>query len=132
MSGGGGGSAHQKNSLLLTVSAQTQKFWFLYYILIISLSLSFFFFLSCKVVVVVGLVPKSCLTLATPWTITRQAPLSMEFPRQKYGSGLPFPSPGESFPWSLLSRDWTPSPALQVFSCIAHGFFTEPPIYVYM
>ena len=131
MSGGMGGGAHQKNSLLLTVSAQTQKFWFLYYILIISLSLSFFF-LSCKVVVVVGLVPKSCLTLVTPWTITRQAPLSMEFPRQKYGSGLPFPSPGESFPWSLLSRDWTPSPALQVFSCIAHGFFTEPPIYVYM
>ena len=25
-----------------------------------------------------------CLTLATPWTVDHQAPLSMEFPRQKY------------------------------------------------
>ena len=31
----------------------------------------------------------------TPWTITRQAPLSMGFPRQEYWSGLPFPSPGD-------------------------------------
>ena len=30
----------------------------------------------------------------TPWTVALQAPLSMQFPRQKYGSGLPFPSPG--------------------------------------
>ena len=27
----------------------------------------------------------------TPWTVTRQAPLSMEFSRQQYWSGLPFP-----------------------------------------
>ena len=32
---------------------------------------------------------------ATLWTITRQAPLSMEFSRQAYWSGLPFPSPGD-------------------------------------
>ena len=31
---------------------------------------------------------------ATPWTVARQAPLSMGFPRQEYWSGLPFPSPG--------------------------------------
>ena len=31
---------------------------------------------------------------ATPWTVARQAPLSMEFSRQEYWSGLPFPSPG--------------------------------------
>ena len=30
---------------------------------------------------------------ATPWTVTYQAPLSMEFSRQEYWSGLPFPSP---------------------------------------
>ena len=41
-----------------------------------------------------GLVTKSCLTLLTPWTIARQPLLSMGFPRQKYWSGLPFPSPG--------------------------------------
>ena len=29
----------------------------------------------------------------TPWTIAHQAPLFMEFPRHKYQSGLPFPSP---------------------------------------
>ena len=32
---------------------------------------------------------------ATPWTETRQAPLSMGFSRQESWSGLPFPSPGD-------------------------------------
>ena len=31
----------------------------------------------------------------TPWTVAQQAPLSMEFFRQEYRSGLPFPSPGD-------------------------------------
>ena len=30
----------------------------------------------------------------TPWTVALQAPLSMDFSRQVYWSGLPFPSPG--------------------------------------
>ena len=30
----------------------------------------------------------------TPWTVARQAPLSMEFSRKEYQNGLPFPSPG--------------------------------------
>ena len=42
-----------------------------------------------------GLVTKSCLTLATPWTGACQAPLSMGFSRQDYWCGLPFPSPGD-------------------------------------
>ena len=33
---------------------------------------------------------------ATLWTVAYKAPLSMEFSRQEYWSGLPFPSPGES------------------------------------
>ena len=41
-----------------------------------------------------GLVAKSCLTLATPWTVACQAPLSKGFSRQEYWSGSPFPSPG--------------------------------------
>ena len=41
----------------------------------------------------VAVVTQSCLTLATPWT--HQAPLSIEFSRQEYWSGLPFPSPGD-------------------------------------
>ena len=32
---------------------------------------------------------------ATPWTIAYQAPPSMEFSRQEYWSGLPFPSQGD-------------------------------------
>ena len=32
--------------------------------------------------------------LVTPWTVAHQVPLFMEIPRQKYWSGLPFPSPG--------------------------------------
>ena len=31
----------------------------------------------------------------TSWTVAHQAPLSMEFSRQEYWSGLPFPSPGD-------------------------------------
>ena len=34
-------------------------------------------------------------SFVTPWTVARQAPLSMEFSRQEYWSGLPFPSPGD-------------------------------------
>ena len=37
----------------------------------------------------------SCPTLATPWTVAHQAPLSMGFSRQEYWSGLPFPSSGD-------------------------------------
>ena len=32
--------------------------------------------------------------LTALWTIARQTPLSMEFSRQEYLSGLPFPAPG--------------------------------------
>ena len=32
---------------------------------------------------------------ATPWTAAHQAPLSMEFSRQEYWSGLPFSTPGD-------------------------------------
>ena len=34
-------------------------------------------------------------SVATPWTVARQALLSMGFPRQKYWSELPFSSPGD-------------------------------------
>ena len=47
-----------------------------------------------------------------PQTIARQAPLSMEFSRQEYWSGLPFPSPGDLPNLGIKPR----SPALQVDS----------------
>ena len=49
---------------------------------------------------------QSCLTFCNPMTIAHQAPLSMDFSRQKYCSWLPFPSPGESSPpkaWTQVS-----------------------------
>ena len=37
----------------------------------------------------------NCVRLfVTPWTVARQAPLSMDFSGQEYWSGLPFPTPG--------------------------------------
>ena len=58
------------------------------------------------------------LTLVIPWTIADQAPLSIEFARQEYWSGLPFPSPGH-----LSDPGIEPvSPALQADSLPA-----EPP-----
>ena len=57
---------------------------------------------------------------ASPWTIARQAPLSMEFSRQKYWSGLPFSSP-EGPP----DEDWT---RISLSPALADGFLsTEPP-----
>ena len=59
-----------------------------------------------------GLVAKLCLTLVTPWTVARQAPLPMGLSRQEYWIGLPFPSPGylsnpgiepEYLPWQADS-----------------------------
>ena len=32
---------------------------------------------------------------ADPWTVAHQTPLSMDFSRQEYWSGYPFPSPGD-------------------------------------
>ena len=54
----------------------------------------------------------------TPWTVSRQTPLSMGFSTQEYQSGLPFPSPGGLYNPGIKSA----SPAL------AGNFFTtEPP-----
>ena len=46
---------------------------------------------------------------ATPWTVAYQAPLSVEFSRQEYWSGLPYPSPGDLPDPGIEPR----SPALQ-------------------
>ena len=56
---------------------------------------------------------------ATSWTVTRQIPLSMGFPRQEYWSGLPFPSPGD-LPDTGIEPGF---PALQ-----ADSLPSEPPL----
>ena len=54
----------------------------------------------------------------TPWTVAHQDPLSMEFSKQEYWSGLPVPSPG-----NLLNPGIKPrSPALT-----GRFFTTTPP-----
>ena len=50
------------------------------------------FLLQCIKVKSETEVAQLCLTLATPWTAAHQAPLSMEFSRQEYWSGVPLPS----------------------------------------
>ena len=56
----------------------------------------------------------------TPWTVALQAPLSMEFSRQEYWSGFPFPSPGD-----------LPDPGIELTSLVspalAARFFTTVP-----
>ena len=62
------------------------------------------------------LVTQLCL-FATPWAVAHQAPLSMEFSRQGYWSGLPFPSTGD-----LPDQGIEPgSPALQVDSLLSES-----------
>ena len=39
--------------------------------------------------------PSHVQLFATPWTVAHQAPLSVEFFRQEYWSGLPLPPPGD-------------------------------------
>ena len=41
------------------------------------------------------------LFFATPWTVARQAPLSVGFPRQEYYSGLPCASPEDLPNWGI-------------------------------
>ena len=55
---------------------------------------------------------------ATPWTRAWLAPLSMEYSRQEYWSGLPFPTPGDLPDPGTEPR----SPALQ-----ADALPSEPP-----
>ena len=57
---------------------------------------------------------------ATPWTVAYQAPQSMEFSRQIYWSGLPFPTAGD-LPSSGVEPAYPVSPAL------ADRFFTTVP-----
>ena len=52
-----------------------------------------------------------CLTLVTPWTVPRQAPLSMGFSRQEYWRGLPFPSPRD-LPDPGIKLKYSTSPIL--------------------
>ena len=51
-----------------------------------------------------------------PWTEAHQAPLSMEFSRQEYWSGLPFPPPGDLLDPGI-------EPMFAVAAALAGGLF---------
>ena len=68
--------------------------------------------------ILLQLVAQLCLTLCDPWTVARQAPLSMEFSRQENWHGQLFPSPGD-LPNSGIEPE---APAVQ-----ADSLLDEPP-----
>ena len=78
--------------------------------------------MNCTVCVCVCVCVLSCVQFfATLWTVACQASLSMEFSRQEYQIGLPFPNPG-----------CLPDPGIEPVSLVSWaltgGFFTtEPP-----
>ena len=62
----------------------------------------------------------------TQWTVTHQASLFMEFSRQEYWSGLPFPGPGDLPDLGIRLA----SPALQVDSLpLSH---LGSPVFIYI
>ena len=68
-----------------------------------------------------GCPPRACSVVSdcvTPWTVAHQAPLSMEFSKQEYSCGLPFPTPGDR-----------PDPGIGLSSPALAGrfFITTPP-----
>ena len=63
------------------------------------------------------LAAQSCPTFCDSWTVAHQAPLSMEFSRQEYWSGLPFSFPGD-LPNLEIKNTSLVSPAFP------SGFFT--------
>ena len=64
----------------------------------------------------------SHVRLCDPWTVAQHAPLSMEFSRQEYWSGLPFPSPGD-----LSDAGIEPGfPAMQADSLPTDHHLTSP------
>ena len=69
----------------------------------------FYFFYFCHQVM--------CDSFANPWIVAFQALLSMEFSRQEYWSGLPFPSPGN-----------LPNPGIKHASLALGRFFTTEPL----
>jgi len=63
----------------------------------------------------------------TPWTVAHQTPLSMEFSRQEYWSGLPYIPPGDR-PDPGIKPAFLASLALALYHVSSTKLFTtEPP-----
>ena len=76
----------------------------------------------------------------TPWTLTGQAPLSMESSRQEHWSELPFPSPRDlpdsvTEPGSLaLKADSSPSEPYIIVNnfCSIHSYVAAKALYSFL
>ena len=65
---------------------------------------------------------------ATPWTAAYQAPPSMGFSRQKYWSGVPFPSPSATYMIpnkKKVTSVWATVSLIFFFVCLFPWFFKE-------
>ena len=85
-----------------------------------------FFFASMELALDIGKYKCVCMLshvrlFVSPQTVTCQAPLPTDFPRQEYWSGLPFSPPGD-LPNPGTESTSPASPAL------AGGFFTTVPL----
>ena len=58
-----------------------------------------------------------CCSVATPWTVACQAPLSMGFSKQEYWSGLSFPTPGD-----------LPDPGIEPASLVSPALAVQLPL----
>ena len=78
-----------------------------------------------------------------PWTVACQTPLFMEFPRQEYWSGLPFPIPRD-LPNTGIEPVSLASPALvdrflsslppgkHIYNILTHTYYAYVYIYIYI
>ena len=77
----------------------------------LELDLEVFRYYEMNVVTSLYTCAQSYPTLCGPMAVAHQAPLSMGFPRQKYWSGLQFPTPGD-LPEPRIESTSLESPAL--------------------
>ena len=66
--------------------------------------------------------PLQLCLFVTPWTVARQAPLSKQFSRHEYWSGLPCSSPGDlPDPGVILASPKSPELASRFFTTMPPG-----------
>ena len=83
--------------------------YFTLYFMILSLEIQCVFYAYCACMLRHSVTSDS----ATPWTVARQASLSVGFSQQEYWNGVPFPPPG-----------YLPDAGIKPPSCVGWGFFT--------
>ena len=71
-----------------------------------------------------SLVAQSCPTLANPWTVSRQAPLSVRILQARILEWAAMPMPCHAMPWKIPSRGSSPHRHQTQVSRNADRFFT--------